>query len=71
MEPLTTAAMSTTGVAAALATILSTKALEKIGENIGDAVSAKTKQFLEFFSFYLLWLLVKRILIFCLRLFRR
>jgi hypothetical protein len=71
MEPLTTAAMSTTGVAAALATILSTKALEKIGENMGDAVSAKTKQFLEFFPFYLLWLLVKRILIFCLRLFRR
>jgi hypothetical protein len=39
MEPLTTAAI-------ALATILSTKTLEKIGENIGDTLSKKTQQFL-------------------------
>ncbi|MEA5553245.1 hypothetical protein VB713_20095 [Anabaena cylindrica UHCC 0172] len=40
MEPLTTGAV-------ALATVLATKALEKIGENIGDGLSNKTKQFLE------------------------
>lgn len=40
MEPLTTGAV-------ALATVLATKALEKIGENIGDGLSHKTQQFLE------------------------
>ncbi|MDB9456860.1 hypothetical protein PN473_00215 [Dolichospermum circinale CS-545/17] len=40
MEPLTT-------VAFAVATVLATKALEKIGENIGDTLSHKTQQFLE------------------------
>ena len=40
MEPLTT-------VAIAVATLLATKALEKIGENIGDTLSRKTQQFLE------------------------
>ena len=40
MEPLTT-------VAIAVATLLATKALEKIGENIGDTLSHKTQQFLE------------------------
>ncbi|MFM6223962.1 MAG: hypothetical protein ACKPDM_27055, partial [Dolichospermum sp.] len=33
--------------AVAIATVLATKALEKIGENIGDSLSNKTKQFLE------------------------
>jgi hypothetical protein len=41
MEPLTTGAI-------AVATVLATKALEKIGENIGDTLSHKTQQFLEF-----------------------
>jgi hypothetical protein len=40
MEPLTTGAI-------AVATVLATKALEKIGENIGDTLSRKTQQFLE------------------------
>ncbi|QSV56026.1 MAG: hypothetical protein HEP80_21465 [Dolichospermum sp. UKL201] len=40
MEPLTTGAI-------AVATVLATKALEKIGENIGDTLSHKTQQFLE------------------------
>lgn len=40
MEPLTTGAV-------ALATVLATKALEKIGENIGDGLSHKIQQFLE------------------------
>jgi ABC-type transporter Mla subunit MlaD len=40
MEPLTTGAI-------AVATLLATKALEKIGENIGDTLSHKTQQFLE------------------------
>ena len=40
MEPFTTAAI-------ALATILATKATEKIGENIGDALTHKIQQFLE------------------------
>ncbi|QEI41192.1 hypothetical protein BMF77_01776 [Dolichospermum sp. UHCC 0315A] len=40
MEPFTT-------VAIALATILATKATEKIGENIGDTLSHKTQQFSE------------------------
>lgn len=40
MEPLTT-------VAFAVATVLATKALEKIGENIGDTLSHKTQHFLE------------------------
>ncbi len=40
MEPFTT-------VAIALATILATKATEKIGENIGDALTHKTQQFSE------------------------
>ncbi|WP_413175469.1 hypothetical protein [Anabaena azotica] len=40
MEPLTTGAV-------AIGTVLATKALEKIGENIGDSLSNKTKQFLE------------------------
>ncbi|OBQ13308.1 MAG: hypothetical protein AN482_05235 [Anabaena sp. LE011-02] len=40
MEPLTTGAI-------AFATVLATKALEKIGENIGDTLSHKTQQFLE------------------------
>ena len=40
MEPLTTGAI-------ALATILATKATEKIGENIGDALTHKTQQFSE------------------------
>jgi ABC-type transporter Mla subunit MlaD len=40
MEPLTT-------VAIAVATLLATKALEKIGENIGDTLTHKTQQFSE------------------------
>ena len=40
MEPLTT-------VAIAVATLLATKALEKIGENIGDTLYNKTQQFSE------------------------
>jgi hypothetical protein len=40
MEPLTTGAI-------AVATVLATKALEKIGENIGDTLSQKTQQFSE------------------------
>ena len=40
MEPLTTGTI-------AVATLLATKALEKIGENIGDTLSHKTQQFLE------------------------
>ncbi|MFM7408510.1 MAG: hypothetical protein ACKO3K_18100 [Cuspidothrix sp.] len=40
IEPLTTGAV-------AIGTVLATKALEKIGENIGDSLSNKTKQFLE------------------------
>ena len=40
MEPLTTGAI-------AVATVLATKALEKIGENIGDTLSHQTQQFLE------------------------
>jgi hypothetical protein len=40
MEPLTTGAI-------AVATVLATKALEKIGENIGDTLTHKTQQFLE------------------------
>ena len=40
MEPLTTGAI-------AVATVLATKALEKIGENIGDTLSHKTQQFSE------------------------
>ncbi|MGB3422127.1 MAG: hypothetical protein WBA52_17150 [Dolichospermum sp.] len=40
MEPLTT-------VAFAVATVLATKALEKIGENIGDTLYNKTQQFSE------------------------
>ena len=40
MEPFTTGAI-------AVATVLATKALEKIGENIGDTLSHKTQQFLE------------------------
>lgn len=40
MEPLTTGAI-------AVATVLATKALEKIGENIGDSLSHKTQQFLQ------------------------
>ncbi len=39
MEPLTTGAV-------AIGTVLATKALEKIGENIGDSLSNKTKQFI-------------------------
>jgi hypothetical protein len=40
MEPLTTGAI-------AVATLLATKALEKIGENIGDTLYNKTQQFSE------------------------
>jgi hypothetical protein len=40
MEPLTTGGI-------AVATVLATKALEKVGENIGDTLSHKTQQFLE------------------------
>jgi len=40
MEPLTTGAI-------AVATLLATKALEKIGENIGDTLTHKTQQFSE------------------------
>ena len=40
MEPLTS-------VAIAVATLLATKATEKIGENIGDALTHKTQQFSE------------------------
>ena len=40
MEPLTTGTI-------AVATLLATKALEKIGENIGDTLSHKTQQFSE------------------------
>ena len=40
MEPLTT-------VAIAVATLLATKALEKIGETIGDTLTHKTQQFSE------------------------
>ena len=40
MEPLTT-------VAIAVATLPATKALEKIGENIGDTLTHKTQQFSE------------------------
>ena len=40
MEPFTTGAI-------AVATVLATKALEKIGENIGDTLSHQTQQFLE------------------------
>ncbi len=39
MEPLTTAAI-------ALATVIATKALEKTGENVGDALWNKSSQFL-------------------------
>ncbi len=39
MEPLTATAL-------AVGTVLATKAVEKIGENVGDAVSEKTRKFL-------------------------
>ncbi|WP_210967759.1 hypothetical protein [Dolichospermum flos-aquae] len=92
MEPFTT-------VAIALATILATKATEKIGENIGDALTHKTQQFSEWLKQRLpgtfaaieqapeqplnygqavldietaaIQLLIKRIIIFSWRLFRR
>jgi CRISPR/Cas system-associated exonuclease Cas4 (RecB family) len=39
MEPLTATAL-------AIGTVIATKAVEKIGENVGDAVSEKTRKFL-------------------------
>jgi SpoVK/Ycf46/Vps4 family AAA+-type ATPase len=41
MEPLTATAL-------AIGTVVATKAVEKIGENVGDAVSEKTRKFLAY-----------------------